>query len=43
MPKAVYVYELIRDWRSRMGLSSLSEKIKPTNMEEIFHSGSELP
>ena len=38
-PKAVYVYELTRDWRSRMGLPPLSEKIKPVNLEEAFHNG----
>jgi hypothetical protein len=38
-PKAVYVYELTRDWRSRMGLPPLSEKIKPVNLEETFHNG----
>jgi hypothetical protein len=38
-PKAVYVYELTRDWRSRMGLPPLSEKIKPVNVEEAFHNG----
>ena len=37
--KAVYVYELIRDWRSRMGLPALSEKIKPVDLEEAFHNG----
>ena len=38
-PKAIYVYELTRDWRSRMGLPPLSEKIKPVNVEEAFHNG----
>ena len=38
-PKAVYVYELSRDWRSRMGLPARSEKIKPVNLEEAFHNG----
>jgi len=38
-PKAVYLYELTRDWRSRMGLPARSEKIKPVNLEEAFHSG----
>jgi hypothetical protein len=38
-PKAVYVYELTRDWRSRMGLPPLSETIKPVNLEEAFHNG----
>jgi hypothetical protein len=38
-PKAVYVYELTRDWRSRMGIPPLSEKIKPVNVEEAFHNG----
>jgi hypothetical protein len=38
-PKAVYVYELTRDWRSRMGLPPLSEKIKPVSLEEAFHNG----
>jgi hypothetical protein len=37
--KAVYVYELARDWRSRMGLPALSEKIKPVDLEEAFHNG----
>jgi Domain of unknown function (DUF4338) len=37
-PKAVYVYELTRDWRSRMGLPARSEKIKPVNLEETFHN-----
>ncbi len=38
-PKAVYVYELARDWRNRMGIPPLSEKIKPVNVEEAFHNG----
>jgi len=38
-PKTLYVYELSRDWRSRMGLPARSEKIKPVNLEEAFHSG----
>jgi hypothetical protein len=38
-PKAVYVYELTGDWRSRMGIPPLSEKIKPVNVEEAFHNG----
>jgi hypothetical protein len=38
-PKAVYVYELTRDWRSRMGLPERSEKIKPVDLEEAFHNG----
>jgi len=38
-PKAVYVYELTRDWRSRMGLPARSERIKPVNLEEAFHNG----
>ena len=38
-PKAVYVYELTQDWRSRMGLPARSEKIKPVNLEEAFHNG----
>jgi hypothetical protein len=38
-PKAVYVYELARDWRSRMGLPAPSEKIKPVSLEEAFHNG----
>ena len=38
-PKAVYVYELTRDGRSRMGIPPLSEKIKPVNVEETFHNG----
>jgi hypothetical protein len=37
--KAVYVYELTRDWRSRMGLPARSEKIKPVDLEEAFHNG----
>jgi hypothetical protein len=37
--KAVYVYELTCDWRSRMGIPPLSEKIKPVNVEEAFHNG----
>lgn len=37
--KAVYVYQLTRDWRNRMGLPARSEKIKPVNLEEAFHSG----
>jgi len=37
--KAVYMYELVRDWRSRMGLPALSEKIKPVDLEEAFHNG----
>jgi hypothetical protein len=38
-PKAVYIYELTRDWRSRMGLPPRSEKIKPVSLEETFHNG----
>ena len=38
-PKAVYLYELARDWRSRMGLPALSERIKPVDLEEVFHNG----
>lgn len=38
-PKAIYFYELTRDWRSRMGLPPLSEKIKPVAVEEAFHNG----
>ncbi len=38
-PKTLYVYELSRDWRSRMGLPARSEKIKPVNLEEAFHDG----
>lgn len=38
-PKAVYVYELTRDWRSRMGLPARSERIKPVDLEETFHNG----
>jgi hypothetical protein len=38
-PKAVYVYELTRDWRSRMGLPARSERIKPVSLEEVFHNG----
>ena len=38
-PKAVYVYELTQDWRSRMGLPPRSEKIKPVSLEEAFHNG----
>ena len=38
-PKAVYVYELTRDWRSHMGLPPLSERIKPVSLEEAFHNG----
>lgn len=38
-PKAVYVYELNRDWRSRMGLPARSEKIKPVDLEDAFHNG----
>jgi hypothetical protein len=38
-PKAVYVYELTPDWRSRMGLPARSEKIKPVSLEEAFHKG----
>lgn len=38
-PKAVFVYELLRDWRSCMGLPPLSEKIRPVNVEEAFHNG----
>jgi hypothetical protein len=38
-PKAVYVYELTRDWRSRMGIPPLSEKIKPVDVQEAFHAG----
>jgi len=38
-PKAVYVYELARDWRSRMGLPPRSERIKPVEVEEAFHNG----
>ena len=38
-PKAVYVYELTRDWRSRMGLPARSEEIKAVDLEEAFHNG----
>jgi len=38
-PKAVYVYELDRDWRSRMGLPGRGEEIKPVDLEAVFHSG----
>jgi hypothetical protein len=38
-PKAVYLYELVRDWRNRMGLPALSEKIKPVDLEDAFHNG----
>jgi len=38
-PKAVYVYELTRDWRSRMGLPARSERIKAVSLEEAFHNG----
>jgi hypothetical protein len=38
-PKAVYVYELTRDWRSRMGLPARSERIQPVDLEEAFHNG----
>ena len=38
-PKAVYMYELVRDWLGRMGLPPLSEKIKPVDVEEVFHNG----
>jgi hypothetical protein len=38
-PKAVYVYELTREWRSRMGLPARSERIKPVSLEEVFHNG----
>lgn len=38
-PKAVYVYELSRDWRNRMGLPARSERIKPVDLEEAFHNG----
>jgi hypothetical protein len=37
--KAVYVYELTRDWRSRMGIPARSEKIKPVSLEEAFQDG----
>lgn len=37
--KAVYVYELTRDWRSRMGIPARSEKIKPVSLEEAFQNG----
>jgi hypothetical protein len=38
-PKAVYVYELTRDWRTRMGLPARSDKIKPVSVEEALHNG----
>ena len=38
-PKAVYVYQLTQEWRSRMGLPPRSEKIKPVSLEEAFHNG----
>jgi hypothetical protein len=38
-PKAVYVYELERDWRSRMGLPGRGERIKPVDLEAVFHNG----
>jgi hypothetical protein len=37
--KAVYVYELTRDWRSCMGIPPRSEKIKPVSLEEAFQNG----
>jgi len=38
-PKAVYLYELTKDWRSRMGLPPRSERIKPVDLEDAFHNG----
>ena len=38
-PKAVYVYELISDWRTRMGLPGPGDRIKPVSVEEAFHNG----
>jgi hypothetical protein len=38
-PKAIYVYELTRDWRTRMGLPAPSDRIKPVDVEEAFHNG----
>jgi hypothetical protein len=37
--KAVYVYELTRDWRRRMGIPARSEKIKPVSLEEGLQNG----
>src|SRR5271157_1436366 len=33
-PKAVYVYELRRDWRRQMGIPPRSEQIQPLGLEE---------
>lgn len=33
-PKAVYVYELKRDWRRQMGIPPRSEQIQPLDLEE---------
>ena len=37
--KAVYLYELTRDWRKRMGIPARSERIKPVSLEEAFQNG----
>lgn len=38
-PKAVYIYELTKEWHNRMGLPARSERIKPVDVEEAFHNG----
>ena len=36
--KALYLYELNRDWRSRMGIPARSERIQPVSVEEAFQN-----
>ncbi len=38
-PKAVYVYELQRDWRRQMGIPPRSEQIPPLGVEEGLANG----
>jgi hypothetical protein len=38
-PKAVYVYELKRDWRRLMGIPAPSTKIQAVRLEEAFQNG----
>jgi hypothetical protein len=36
--KALYLYELTRDWRSRMGIPARSERIQPVSLEESLRN-----
>ncbi len=37
--KSLYLYELTRDWRSRMGLPARSERIQPVSLQEALNNG----